>query len=199
MGIKTLYFKLRQIRSGLLNSLNFKYYGVTIGKMNGHIEGIITIRTGKKDSIAIGDRAEFRSGKSYNIIGGDTRLILRTIGEGKITIGNHVGISNSALVSAASITIEDDVMIGGSCKIWDTDFHSVRFEDRNRSEDYDYQSKPIHIKRGAFIGGGCIILKGVTIGEESIVGAGSVVTKSIPAGEIWCGNPAKFIKKVSER
>lgn len=195
MGIKKIFFILRQFKSDFLNMINFKYHGVVVGKLSGHIEGTITIRAAKKGSIVIGEKAELRSGKSYNIIGGDTRLILRTIGDGKITIGDHVGISNSALVSASSIIIEDDVMIGGSCKIWDTDFHSIRFEDRNRAQDHDYQSKSIHIKRGAFIGGGCTILKGVTIGEESIVGAGSVVVKSIPSGEIWAGNPARFIKK----
>jgi acetyltransferase-like isoleucine patch superfamily enzyme len=47
-----------------------------------------------------------------------------------------------------------------------------------------------------FIGARCIILKGVTIGEKSIVAAGSVVTKNIPEGEVWGGNPAKFIKKI---
>lgn len=153
MEIKKIFFILRQFKSDLINMINFKYHGVVVGKLPGHIEGTITIRAAKKGSIVIGEKAELRSGKSYNIIGGDTRLILRTIGDGKITIGDHVGISNSALVSAASIIIEDDVMIGGSCKIWDTDFHSIRFEERNRVQDHDYQSKSIHIKRGAFIGG----------------------------------------------
>lgn len=51
------------------------------------------------------------------------------------------------------------------------------------------------INDNVFIGARCIILKGVTIGSKSIIGAGSVVTKNIPEGEIWAGNPAKFIKK----
>ena len=55
---------------------------------------------------------------------------------------------------------------------------------------------PVVIKDGAFIGAHCIILKGVSIGEKSVVGAGSVVTKSIPDGEIWAGNPAKFIRRI---
>lgn len=58
------------------------------------------------------------------------------------------------------------------------------------------KTKPVIIKDGAFIGTDCIILKGVTIGEKSVIGAGSVVTKSVPDGEIWAGNPAKFIRKV---
>ena len=54
------------------------------------------------------------------------------------------------------------------------------------------------IKDHAFIGAHSLILKGVTIGKYSVVGAGSVVTKSIPDGEIWAGNPAHFIRKLSE-
>ena len=55
---------------------------------------------------------------------------------------------------------------------------------------------PVVIKDNAFIGAKVIVLKGVTIGENSIIGAGSVVTRSVPDNEIWAGNPAKFIRKV---
>lgn len=54
----------------------------------------------------------------------------------------------------------------------------------------------VTIEHDAFIGAGCIILKGVTIGACSIVGAGSVVTKNVPANQIWAGNPAKFIRNI---
>jgi acetyltransferase-like isoleucine patch superfamily enzyme len=57
-------------------------------------------------------------------------------------------------------------------------------------------TKPVVIRDGAFIGAHTIVLKGVTIGERSVVGAGSVVTKDIPDGEIWAGNPARFIRKL---
>ena len=59
------------------------------------------------------------------------------------------------------------------------------------------QKAKVIVEHDAFIGGGCIILKGVTIGAEAVVGAGSVVTKSIPPKEIWAGNPARFIKKIN--
>lgn len=105
-------------------------------------------------------------------------------------------MSNSTIVSHEQVIIDDFVMLGGSCKIYDTDFHSLDFDNRMKKPDPDIKSKPVHIKQGAFIGAHSIILKGVTIGEKSIIGAGSVVTKSVPDGEIWAGNPAKFIRKV---
>ena len=86
--------------------------------------------------------------------------------------------------------------IGGGCCIYDTDFHSISFEDRHQCPDVHIKSKPVHIKRGAWIGAHTTILKGVTVGEKSVVGACSVVTKDIPDGEIWAGNPAHFIRKI---
>ncbi len=67
-------------------------------------------------------------------------------------------------------------MIGSGVKIWDTDFHSVNFD--NRITNTDIVSKPILIKKGAFIGACSIILKGVTIGERAVIGAGSVATRA---------------------
>ena len=100
-----------------------------------------------------------------------------------------------------SIIIENNVLIGGSCKFYDTDFHSLDFDQRIRpylygEEDQKVRSKPIIIEDGVWIGGHCIILKGVTIGKRSIIGAGSVVSKNVPGNEIWGGNPARFIKKI---
>ena len=82
--------------------------------------------------------------------------------------------------------------------IFDTNFHSTNWQDR-ADRDIDTQkakTSPIHIGDYAFIGAHCIIGKGITIGEKSIIAAGSVVTRDVPACEIWGGNPANFIKKI---
>lgn len=193
------YRMLREFTCSLINSFYFKIFRVNIMGKPGKIEGILTIRSTPKGTITIGKNVQFRSGKSYNIIGGDTRLVLRTYRGGRIIIGDNVGISNSAIVSMSRIEIEDNVFIGGSCCIWDTDFHSANIDNRLMEHDTDIKTAPVLIKKGAFIGARSIILKGVTIGENSILGAGSVVTKNIPDGEIWAGNPAKFIKKVGDQ
>lgn len=114
-----------------------------------------------------------------------------------LTIGDNVGISQAALICHKSITIGNDVKIGGGVCIYDTDFHSLDPEIRKTKDDLEHRAeKPVMICDNVFIGAKSIILKGVTIGENSIIGAGSVVTKSVPANQVWAGNPAKFIRNI---
>ena len=117
---------------------------------------------------------------------------------GELTIGNNSGISNTALHCYNKITIGDFVNIGAGTMIFDTNFHSTDWKTReNRHEDFiNAKTAPVHIGNHVFIGARCIIGKGITIGNKSMIAAGSVVTKDVPAGEIWGGNPAKFIKKI---
>lgn len=161
-------------------------------QINGRIK---VVNWGK---IRIGERFRVNSGRNYNIIGGDTRTNLIVKKNGELEIHNNVGISNSTIVCARRVCIEDDVRIGGGCKIYDTDFHSIHYADRMCAEDPGIKTEEVLIKRGAFIGAHSIILKGVQIGEKSVVGAGSVVRRSIPDNEIWGGNPAVFIRKLEE-
>lgn len=151
---------------------------------------------GTGGEIRFGKKIGINSGRKFNLIGGDSKLILRVINDGRIIIGNNVGMSNVTLVARNLIKIDDDVLLGGGVKIYDNDFHSLDFDTRINHPYEDIKSKPVIVKHGAFIGAHSIVLKGVTIGERSIVGAGSVVTKNIPNDEIWGGNPAKFIRKI---
>lgn len=101
-------------------------------------------------------------------------------------------VSQSQITAYERIQIDDNVLVGACCKMWDTDFHSIQYEDRMNG-DNKVKTAPIHICEGAFIGACSIVLKGVTIGRHSVIGAGSVVTKDVPENEIWAGNPAKKI------
>ncbi len=178
----------------LINRVVLFFNQVSYGKklkINGKIRII------NDGTIKLGNKITVNSGKSYNPIGGDTQCVLHTFPNGEIKIGDAVGLSNCAIISADSIEIEDHVKIGGGVRIYDLDFHSLNKELRREFSTDISATKPILIKRDAFIGGGSIILKGVTIGEGSIIGAGSVVTKDIGPNEIWAGNPAVFIKKVN--
>ncbi len=113
-----------------------------------------------------------------------------------VSIGKGTGISNSVFRIAKGITIGENVNIGGDCKFYDSDMHSIDYTQRMQSPDIGIKTAEIEICDGAWIGAHSIILKGVRIGKRSVVGAGSVVTKSIPDDELWAGNPARFIKKL---
>lgn len=146
--------------------------------------------------ISFGKGDVINSSHRSNPIGGNTFCSFVANKGASIIIGDNVGISNTSFYAFEKIVVEDGVMIGGSCCIYDTDFHSLRSEMRSlKGGDTDIAHKPVIIKKRAFIGGHSIILKGVTIGENSVIGAGSVVTKNVPPNEVWAGNPAKFIKQ----
>ena len=185
--------KIIKFINNLINNSNIKKQQIEIEKSY-KFNGILYIRNFGK--INIGKNFKATSGKNYNPIGGDTILRIICRKDATISIGDNVGISNTTLHIMNSLIIEDNVLIGGGCKIWDTDFHSIDYKERNYNGDNKIISKAIHIKKNAFIGASSIILKGVTVGENSIVGAGSVVTKTIPDNEIWGGNPAKKIKGI---
>ena len=151
----------------------------------------------EKGCIRIGSNFWMNNGMAANQIGfGKTPCVLQAIG-GKITIGNNVGMSQTAILAVADITIGNNVLMGGGVKIYTSDFHSLNYKDRRDwiADSSQKKSSPVIIQDDVFIGAGAIILKGVTIGARSIVGAGSVVTKNIPPDEIWAGNPARCVKK----
>ena len=179
----------------------YTLYNLIILKLNNvdyddlRIDGCILIHN--KGTFRIGSGGKINSSSYKNIIGGDTRSSIVVKKEGQLIIGKNFKMSNSAIYCTTRITIGDDVMIGGSCKIWDTDFHPLDAVKRKNDPNAGYTTKPVSIGNNVFIGGFTIILKGVTIGNASVIGAGSVVTRNVPAGEIWAGNPATFVRQIS--
>jgi len=134
-------------------------------------------------------------GKHANIITTSDHKVRFTVwakekGKGKIQIGDCCLICPGVRISSADeITISDNCMIASSVYITDTDWHDVY----NRVHSLGNPG-PVHISENVWIGDSAIICKGVTIGENSIVGAGSVVVQSIPANVIAAGNPARIVK-----
>jgi acetyltransferase-like isoleucine patch superfamily enzyme len=176
----------------LLNCLILKLSNVKYTKLI--INGLLFVSN--SGTITIGRNVVINSSKYKNIIGGDHRTSLVVKNNALLLIGDNVRISNSAIYAARSVVIGENTMIGGSSKIWDTDFHSLNSMERLKNPNLNYKSEGITIGKNVFIGGFTMILKGVNIGDEAIIGAGSVVSKDIPAGEIWAGNPARFIRKL---
>jgi len=185
---------LGKILYSIINIITLKKNNVKHNNFT--INGIIKILN--FGTLTLGDNFQANSGKNKNPIGGDTIARLIVFKKNAVlTIGENFRMSNSTIVCWEKIEIGNNVMIGGSCKIWDTDFHSLIPDIRMANEeDNDYKTAPIIIKDNVFIGAGVIILKGVTIGENSIIGAGSVVTGNVAENEIWAGNPARFIKSI---
>ena len=114
---------------------------------------------------------------------------LRCILAKPVTIGKNVVIMyNCLMMSRGGIKIEDDVMIAANVSLI-----------TNNHDMYDRPvllCKPIHIKKGAWIGANATILPGVTVGEYAVVAAGSIVTKDVPDYTVVAGNPAKIIKEL---
>ena len=183
--MKRIIKKVCRLPSVLYNRLVFAYRK-PVCKTVPEVHGKIFL-VSDKGAVSFGRNIRINSSLQSDPIGGSTRTILFAEPGAKIKIGDNVGLSNTAIHAAESVIIEDDVMIGGDCKIYDTDFHSVDFDSRMTKPDTKARYAPVVIGKGAFIGASSMILKGVYIGEKSVVAAGSVVTKDIPPNELWGG------------
>jgi acetyltransferase-like isoleucine patch superfamily enzyme len=146
----------------------------------------------------VGSNFKMNNTLKANPIGRTQRCSFFVDKDAFLKIGSNVGMSSAAIVCHTKIEIHDNVKIGGGTCIYDTDFHAIDSEIRknNKLDKISKKVKPVLIKENVFIGAHTTILKGVTIGKNSVIGACSVVTKNIPSNEIWAGNPAKFIKKI---
>jgi len=147
--------------------------------------------------VEIGSNFICRSGAGHAIDNSSCSKLI--VGKNaKLIIGDATGISNTTIECYSEISIGNNVNIGAGTMIFDTDFHSTNWRDRqNRFTDTSNRKiSPIHIGDCVFIGTRSIICKGVHIGNHSMVAAGSVVVKDIPSDELWGGNPACFIKRI---
>lgn len=178
-------------------------YTYIVFKLNGVVfandfvtQGRPVVNVSLKGYMQVGRLFIANSGK-YNPIGRQQPCYFIVAEGATLQIGDNVGISCSAIVCRKQVVIHNNVRIGGNTVIYDTDFHSLQADQRTGLlEDGSYiEQAPVVIEENAFIGAHSTILKGVTIGRNSIIGAGSVVSKSIPANQIWAGNPAKFIRE----
>lgn len=167
--------------------------GIRVGK-NVSFNGIPFVDVNRKGNCIIGDNCSFNSRVFYNPIGRNQRCQIVVGKDATLTIGENVGASSAAFICYTSITVGNNVKIGGNTVIYDSDFHSLNYEKRRKVKTDIPESKPVSIENDVFIGAHVTILKGVRIGARAIVAAGSVVTKNVPADEVWGGNPAKKIR-----
>jgi acetyltransferase-like isoleucine patch superfamily enzyme len=110
-------------------------------------------------------------------------------------VGNNCKISSHTFI-CEGVTIEDDVFVGHSVAFINDIYPRATADGRLQTES-DWKVEKTLVKRGASIGSGATILAKVTIGENAIIGAGSVVTKNVPANTIVAGNPARVLRPLS--
>lgn len=172
-----------------------KLMNIRYGK-NLRLYGVPAIFCGRSAKMEIGDNVRINSSFLSNLIGLYCRtvIIARHLGA-EVKIGNNVGISGTTIYARKSITIGDDTIIGGNVKILDNDFHPVDPACRNPEIPEKIGAAPIVIGKNCFIGCNSLILKGVHIGDNAVVGAGSVVSKDVPANCVVAGNPAVIVKE----
>jgi acetyltransferase-like isoleucine patch superfamily enzyme len=115
-----------------------------------------------------------------------------------IEIGSNTGITGASIVSRERIAIGDWVQIGPGACVWDNDAHPLDPTRRRDRPIVDHRCAPVIIHNDVFIGARAIVLKGVTLGAGSVVGAGAVVTKTVEPFEIVAGNPARVVGRVVE-
>lgn len=194
-AIRKGFSLIRNLAYTPYNKLLFYLNGISFGKSL-KVRGVINVHVTRRGKVSLGEKVRINSGSHHNVIGRQQTTIFWV--EGNLKIGNNSGLSSTAIICLNEIIIGQNVLIGGNCVIYDSDFHSLNPQDRkDRLKDKNNAKKAkVIIEDNVFIGSHTTILKGVTIGKNSVIGACSVVTKNIPKNEVWAGNPISFIKKI---
>ena len=159
--------------------------GVTFNvPVRGSGQGVIRIG----DGTCLGQAAGFRLGS------GEVSLYTATA-QAEIVIGRNGFLNNNVSIGAVEkVVVGDDCLIGACVSIADCDFHDIDPKTRRQSQG---PTRPVIIGQNVWLGTGVAVLKGVTIGDNSVVGTMSVVTKSIPANCVAAGNPARVVRSLA--
>ena len=177
--------------------IRLRCIGVRLGK-NIRFKGMPIVSMYDGSSILIDENCVICSVSEMTALGVCHPVVLRTLrAEATIKIGKDSGISGGSLCAATSIEIGCGCLIGANVTIADTDFHSISpINRRYNDKQNEICSSPIFIEDNVFVGTSAVILKGVHIGKNSIIGAGSVVCSNVPENVIAAGNPAKVLRSI---
>ncbi len=173
----------------IVAKIKLKWWGISFGN-NLKVFGKVYFRKLPKSKIQIGKNCLLYSKVNSNLIGVNRPCMISTLTkEALIKIGDNSGFSGTVIGAFKKVTIGDNVKCGANTLITDSDWHP---EDSRSGEP-----KEVTIHNNVWLGEGVKVLKGVEIGENTLIGAGSVVVKSLPANVIAAGNPCKVLKKIS--
>jgi acetyltransferase-like isoleucine patch superfamily enzyme len=158
--------------------------------------GLPIIQKHRRSVMRFGTGLSLRSSVASNPLGPNHPVILCTWEPGAILeIGDNFAMTGGSICAAEKIVIGQNVAIGANCTIVDTDFHPLN-SDARRQSPQQAATAPILIGDDVFIGMNCSVLKGVTIGCGSVIGAGSVITREVPPHVIVGGNPIRVIREI---
>lgn len=187
-SLKNAYFKLQAARMALVKGLELEQ-GV-------RFKGRPSIAIAKGASIHIGRGVSINSSNAgYHVNMHSPVKLLADRPGARIEIGEDTRIHGSCIHAYESIRIGKRCLIAANCQIIDCNGHELSFEDVDGRIGTTSGAKPIVIEDSVWIGANCIVLPGVRIGRGSIVAAGSVVVKDVPAMVVAAGNPARVIKR----
>jgi len=189
---------LKKIWWKFITPFSLRSSGVSVSK-TARFQGTPIISMEVDSVIIISDRCALCSVSEFTALGVNHPVVLRTLRPGAIIhIGADTGISGGTICSAISITIGTGCLFGANVTVVDTDFHPINPNNRRYNNNpCDIKCAPVVIGDNVFLGTGSIVMKGVTIGKNSIIAAGAVVSRSIPPNSIAAGNPAVVVKSIS--
>lgn len=184
----TLFNRLRTIIYTQLAFISAFWWDVHIDK-GLKVIGKLQFRQLPNSNITIGKNCTLRSAFNSNLIGVNRPCMISTLRKCAILqIGDNCGFSGTVIGAFESIIIGNNVRCGANTLITDADWH---LDDYRAGEP-----RPVIIEDGVWLGEGVKVMKGVTIGENSLIGAGSIVIKDIPSNVVAAGNPCKVIKPI---
>ncbi len=172
------------------HALSMRCRGVSFGK-NCFIDGKPYLRLARGSKVHLGNNVTLISDRRHNPLL-EQPVSIRTLSkEAVVVLADNVGISGSNLVCCNRISIGEYTIIGPGTLIYDSEGHDYSPE-VGWSQRKVRTGRPISIGAKCFIGGRCMIMSGITIGDNCVISAGSVITQDVPAGHKASGNPATF-------
>jgi acetyltransferase-like isoleucine patch superfamily enzyme len=187
-----LYRRTRFVGALAVRLHRLMFPGFTIGKRPA-VWGWFNLQIAEGGSIRMGDDMHLVSSPPRSWISLNTRCQFTAGPNGRIELADHVGLNGTTITAKKLVRIGRNTMVAPNVVIVDTDFHLPWPADLRWTSDSAPNDAAVIIGENVWIGMNTLVLKGVTIGDNTLIGAGSVVVGDIPANSIAAGNPARVI------
>ena len=196
----SVFFQIRKYRLkfctayySIFTRFNLRLRGIKIGKKLRSYGFGIFLRY-PESMMKIGKECSFISKSYHNLAGINHNCVISTVRRNaRLVIGDNCGFSGTVVCTAEKIEIGNNVLFGVNTFVSDYDYHNINPELRRKTCEV---TEPVRIEDNVWLGMNVVVLKGVSIGKNSVIGANSIVVKNIPENVIAAGNPCKVIRKL---